>query len=651
MSNENYTRLSGKRCIGLVRCSTAGQADTSIPDQIAALKQFAEKHGLVIIDIIILEGVSGSVPGNRDDLQQLIERKQRHDDFEVLLVLDTTRLTRSGIDHAGHIHFLFGAEGVEIVYVMAQLPEGPAGDMLKTFQYYSANEQARSISRNTSRGAMSALEDGRLAHARRPPFAVDRLYRGPDGKARHIIRNLPDGTQVKLDPQTREVIERFGRNPKTGKPAHYLKQPDESVELVPGEERACDAARLIFRRSLVDGWGGWRIAKEIDSMGVRTSTGKQWDKQCVKAVLRNSIYLGVGIANRIASGLYYNRSGGGVPSKSKTGLKETAKRKWPKQTLRPREDWIEIDQPAMADFLPEELRAPAAAMQAEYWSRREQGIDMPKRSKHVESLYFLSDLLMSRQGQRLMKGKTCGPKGCKTRYHVVPDAQRYALVANPVWRRMVPAWPVEQLVLRLLQQTLLAAPNLRGVIRQQIQRQYVKPTTNGDNAAALTARRVKLQEQREFVLENPGLLGKDEARQRLTRLNDEMAQIEQQLASADATPMWDEDRVEQTVDELVEQLRQSADVLRAMPKSALQRMLAVLVERLEVDLEKRSVEATFALPQWAVESPGRLAYELCLKKTSAYKRMPEAQTGSGITLLKVRVYWLGDQYIGYGIAA
>jgi DNA invertase Pin-like site-specific DNA recombinase len=650
MSNESFIRLSGKRCIGLVRCSTAGQADTSIPDQIAALKQFAEKHGLIIVDIIILEGVSGSIPGNRDDLQQLIDRKRRQDDFEVLLVLDTTRLTRGGTDHAGHIHFVFGAEGVEIVYALEQLPEGPAGELIKSFQHYSANEQARSISRNTSRGSMSALEQRRLAHARRPPFAVDRLYRGPDGKARHVIRNLPDGTQVKLDPNTREVIEQFGRNPKTGKPAHYIKQPDETVELVPGEERAAEAVRLIFRRSLIDGLGGWRIAKELDAMDIRTSTGKQWDKECVKAILRNPIYLGVGIANRRAAGIYYNRQHG-VPAPAKTVLKDIANNKRPKARLRPREDWVEIPQPAMADFLPEELRAPAAAMQAKYWSRREQGMDMPKRNKHAESPYLLSDLLISRQGQRPMKGKTCGPKGYKTRYYIVPDAQRYAVVADPVWRRMVPAWPVEQLVLRLLQQTLLAAPSLRGIIRQQIQRQFAQPTTGSDNAAVLVARRLDLEQQREFVVDNLKLLGKNEAQQRLARLADLLSQLERQLASAETTPAWDEDRVDQAVDELVEQLRQSADLLRTLPKSALRRMLTMLVERMEVDLETRSVEATFALPQWAVEAPGRLGYELCLRKASESKPRPEAQAGMRVVLLKFRVYWLGDMYLGYGVAA
>jgi hypothetical protein len=130
-----------------------------------------------------------------------------------------------------------------------------------------------------------------------------------------------------------------------------------------------------------------------------------------------------------------------------------------------------------------------------------------------------------------------------------------------------------------------------------------------------------------------------------------LSQLERQLASAETTPAWDEDRVDQAVDELVEQLRQSADLLRTLPKSALRRMLTMLVERMEVDLETRSVEATFALPQWAVEAPGRLGYELCLRKASESKPRPEAQAGMRVVLLKFRVYWLGDMYLGYGVAA
>ena len=225
------------------------------------------------------------------------------------------------------------------------------------------------------------------------------------------------------------------------------------------------------------------------------------------------------------------------------------------------------------------------------------------------------------------------------------------MVADPVWRRMVRAVPIEQLVLRLLQKVLLAAPSLRGILRQQIQRRYLGPRASGHNMVVMAARCLKIQQQREFVVENLELLGKDEARQRLSRLKEELEQIERQLATADQTGAWDEDRVEQTVDELVDQLRQSAELLRTLPKAALQRMLSLLVERLEVDLETRAVEATFRLPAWALENPGRLGFELCLKQTSSRKGWPDAQNAGGIRLAMFRVWMLEDQYLGYGIAA
>ena len=110
----------------------------------------------------------------------------------MLLVFDTTRLTRAGMRHGNRIEYDFLAEGVEIVYAMEQLPQGAAGEFLRSAQFFSANDQARAIAKNAARVSMSALEQGRLSHCRRPPYGTDRLYRGLDGKPRFIIRNLAD---------------------------------------------------------------------------------------------------------------------------------------------------------------------------------------------------------------------------------------------------------------------------------------------------------------------------------------------------------------------------------------------------------------------------------------------------------------------------
>ncbi len=68
--------LQGKRYISLLRCSTHGQADTSIVDQRRVLEALARDRGLVHVDDVVLGGVSGSLPGARDDIPQLIWRKE-----------------------------------------------------------------------------------------------------------------------------------------------------------------------------------------------------------------------------------------------------------------------------------------------------------------------------------------------------------------------------------------------------------------------------------------------------------------------------------------------------------------------------------------------------------------------------------------------
>ena len=41
--------LPGKRYIALARCSTAGQADTSIPDQLGLMAAFAREHQMTYV--------------------------------------------------------------------------------------------------------------------------------------------------------------------------------------------------------------------------------------------------------------------------------------------------------------------------------------------------------------------------------------------------------------------------------------------------------------------------------------------------------------------------------------------------------------------------------------------------------------------------
>ena len=71
-----------------------------------------------------------------------------------------------------------------------------------------------------------------------------------------------DGTQDKLDPQTRCVLETYGEIGH-GSKGHYRKQKSEKVYLVMGDDAEITTVRIFFRRKYLEGIGGRRTAKEL----------------------------------------------------------------------------------------------------------------------------------------------------------------------------------------------------------------------------------------------------------------------------------------------------------------------------------------------------------------------------------------------------
>lgn len=201
-----YPELEARRYIGLVRCSTKAQADTSIKDQKKVLRAFADEHQLIHVDDVILKGVTGSIPGARSDIEGLIERKNAKNDFDLVLVHDSTRLTRAGAQHGNKVRYDLARVGVDVVGVMDYVPDGEFADVIHTLQFSAAKHTAKAISVASARGSQSSLIAGRSAHCHRPPYGIDRLYLSGEGQRSHIIRNLANGEQVMLDPNTGEII-------------------------------------------------------------------------------------------------------------------------------------------------------------------------------------------------------------------------------------------------------------------------------------------------------------------------------------------------------------------------------------------------------------------------------------------------------------
>jgi hypothetical protein len=607
---SSHPHLFGRSYVCLARCSTAQQADTSIPDQLKLLRAFGDEQGMVHVDNVILDGVTGSVPGARHDIEQIVARKTQKNDFDVLLVQDMSRFTRSGSGHGAKLEYDLNAAGIDVVFVADRLPEGDHSGIIKTVGFYAAQQYAKSLSFAVARGSMSSLEQGRIAHCMRPPYGVDRLLVSLDGKPMHVIRNLANGTQQKLHPETSVVLQTFEAESGTRRSCHYRMQSNERVVLVPGEPSRVETVRHMFRRRLIDGWAGFRIARELDERGVRSGNGKPWCVTSINAILRNPVYTGYGIANRYTQAIYNTRSKN-APKPSQMDRKSLASRKKPAQKVRPRADWMEVAHLLLTDYLGD-LRDRAVAWQGEQLNRQDRGrVSAPaSKDRHADSGYFLKGILKSREGNHPLTGRTTGNP--KTRYYAIHRGFTTPK-ASKTMRRLIPAEALERAVLEIVRDVLLDASGWRDRLIGAIERHRASASADSTDLAKLDAERATLQAQIEFVIDSLGTVGQDAAKAKLQQLEAKLTTIMSRVDQAKASEPKDRRSAGAVADEMLRNLAHVGGTIPQLSPAALRPLLQALIAKLEVDMETKAVQIDITIPAWASGNG------LCLEDSSVQR--------------------------------
>lgn len=109
-------KLYRRRSFVLKRCSTKGQADTSLHNQDAALERLLAENEIVVVGERELAGVTGSVPGARDDIDDILKLKRSGPDFDLLLLPNADRFTRAGQGHGNKILWDLEGEGIAVYF-------------------------------------------------------------------------------------------------------------------------------------------------------------------------------------------------------------------------------------------------------------------------------------------------------------------------------------------------------------------------------------------------------------------------------------------------------------------------------------------------------------------------------------------------------
>jgi len=607
-------KLKGMRYISMVRCSLPAQADTSTDDQLAINRRFGTKMGMLDVGVVRLDGLSASNSVNIDRvIDQIIERNRLDDDFDALMVQDLSRLTRDGSDHTGSIRYRLAQIGVRVIDASNYVEDPVAEAIISAVRASTAREDVRNGAFDIARGLASAVQNRRKAYCARPPFGVDRLYVSPDGEPLYRIRNLANGTQVKLDPVNEKVLARYGRNPKKGAPVHHIKQQLEWPVLIPGAREAVETVHQIYRMKFVVDWGAARIAKKLNELGRPSPTNRLWSPGSALRIVNNPIYSGIAVAMRRSSSRFY-RMGKEGPEPVELGPNDRTASGNPVSLIRPADRWLRWEEDRLAKYLPEAVQQAACRHHERILADQASGYKpKPRRDAARESDFLLSGLLCAEPGGYAMTGTIGGREGQYRSYRVKPAARRGD--DRPVLRRRLPADQIEREVLGRVRAAVLSDPSLEQTVRKMIEARHRDRRRKQDQRGELLEQRDRLRREIDMLVSRLDELGAEVVKAGLLQRRPRLDEVEASLADCDAVAPMSKEQIRDAARRLVEPIRSQAELFESIPPAQLRVLIRSLVGELSVDLETCEISMTLRLPQWAVTRKeamgllGPLAYQ------------------------------------------
>jgi len=271
-----YARVSSER----------QEKEHTIGSQLEALRAYAAKHGMKIVEEFTDEGYSGARL-DRPALDRMRDLAEQHG-FEVLLTYCTDRLARKFVLQALILDELQGF-GVKAIFLEGGAVDDPLSKLMHQITGAVAEFERAKISERYRRGKLYRARCGEIVSPD-VPFAYVRIPR------------------------------------RDGVPAH--------VEIVESEAAV---VRWIFDAYVRRGLTVRQIAKELTLDRIPTpGNAGQWSWSAVDRILHEEAYIGT---------YYYNRKQC-VPIEGVYGQK----RQRFKCTLRPKEEWIPISVPPIIDL-------------------------------------------------------------------------------------------------------------------------------------------------------------------------------------------------------------------------------------------------------------------------------------------------------------
>ena len=241
-----------KRVYCLYRVSTKGQVDhDDIPMQRTACRAFAERNGWTICKEFLEKGVSGYKISAEDrdaiqDLKIAAERKE----FDILLVFMFDRLGRIPNETPFVLEW-FVKMGIEVWSAKEgqQTFETDVDYLMNYIRFWQAGGESRKTSIRVQTRMGQMVEAGQFTGGT-CPFGYRFIKSGVCNK------------------KGKELV---------------------ALEVVPGEAAI---VQFIFRKTVAEGYGTWRLSDAVNALGYRTHRGAKFQSNTINRILRNRIVTG-----------------------------------------------------------------------------------------------------------------------------------------------------------------------------------------------------------------------------------------------------------------------------------------------------------------------------------------------------------------------
>ncbi len=232
-----------------IRVSTDDQMDLSPESQLESILEFAKSNQIVIPRENIFkesEGRSGKKAENRPEFQRMIATaKLKPKPFECILVWKFSRFARNQDESTFYKGMLRKKLGIDVISIKEPMMEGMYGRLIEMIIEWQDEFYSYNLAQDVIRGMKTNANNG--WYQCRPPLG----YTIPHQRA------LPE-----IIPEEAEIV------------------------------------RLIFDKYVNEKMSIFALTKYLNTLGIKTSHGKPFEKRSVEYILQNPAYAGIVRWNR-----------------------------------------------------------------------------------------------------------------------------------------------------------------------------------------------------------------------------------------------------------------------------------------------------------------------------------------------------------------